>query len=116
MSRDERDQAGGHPNRNPRLLSCLCCVAITDRGREKTRSVERQNAVFEGLAAIEPTSWETEPDPHVYFLGRCIRCNVRELAVGLYPGTQQCPGKDDDAPVVYSTSSDGETRSSHPIY
>lgn len=31
MSRDRRDQRGGHPRRNLDMLGCMCCVATTKR-------------------------------------------------------------------------------------
>lgn len=83
---------------------------------------ERRRAIAEHLAesrrigtADDPVDAEYLPDEHVYVARRCIRCNTASLDVGTYPGLEGCPGKYDDEPIVYSTSSDGAVVSSHDI-
>ncbi|MFI9629267.1 hypothetical protein [Streptomyces sp. NPDC052042] len=122
MSHDDRDQAGGHPNRHPSMLSCLCCPATTKHDAHPSRHDDRARAIDEQLGRShyvdvvdDPEESEYVVDPHVYVAGRCVRCDVNWLDVGVYPGLDACPGKDDDEPVVYSTTTGEPPVSSHRI-
>ncbi|PDQ35513.1 MAG: hypothetical protein B5766_05460 [Candidatus Lumbricidophila eiseniae] len=130
MSRSDRDQAGGHPLRHPPLLNCLCCLALTARDREGPRTRQLREALDEQLTAYADdrgTRWDQIVDnlagddygygygEHVYVAGRCIRCNVDWFDVGIYPGLEECPDKDNDELIVYSTSTDGVVFTSHKL-
>lgn len=49
MSRDDRDQRGGHPIRKSDLLSCDCCPNLPRHARNRTRR-NRQLERFERKA------------------------------------------------------------------
>lgn len=55
-------------------------------------------------------------EKHVFdAANRCIRCDVEHLDAAIYDGLAQCPGKQEDQPIVYTTSTGGEPVCSHPI-
>lgn len=111
MSRSERDQPGGHPIQNPRLMDCHCCERVTARDRIGTRSADQQRTISEQLSTGDNS--ESRPSQHVYIAGRCIRCHTDWIDADL-PGLSSCPGKEDDQPIVYSTATGEEPESSHP--
>lgn len=51
MSRDDRDQRGGHPNRKSDWLSCECCPNLPRHPRNRTsrnRELDRYERNAEG--------------------------------------------------------------------
>lgn len=93
MSNDDRDKAGGHPVRHPRLLDCGCCEALTVHDRCGPRSLQRTQAIA----------------------GRCIRCDVDSIDASIYDQLRTCPSKADDAPLFYSTATGQPPVSTHSL-
>lgn len=123
MSRDRRDQRGGHPLRNPYMLDCMCCEVSTKHHATgtafgRTRAQSESYAIAEQPpvpADVDPLDPAEDPrDPHVYHLGRCVRCNV-SIDDDL-PGYEHCASKADDGPVHFTSESGRAPSSSHEVF
>lgn len=114
MSNDDRDKAGGHPVRHPRLLDCGCCEALTVHDRCGPRSLQRTQAIAERLDELNDDQSATFDD-HAFIAGRCIRCDVDSIDASIYDQLRTCPSKADDAPLFYSTATGQPPVSTHSL-
>lgn len=123
MSRDRRDQRGGHPLRNPYMLDCMCCEVSTKHDATgtafgRTRAQSESYAIAEQPpvpADVDPLEAAEAPgDPHAYLAGRCVRCHVSEHDD--LPGHEPCAPKQDDEPITFTSESGRAPRSSHPSF
>lgn len=122
MSHSDRDQRSRpHSGKNcPESANGGCVYCITGDYKQAARRVERRGAnvviaeqIQDALAEPELDDISVTGDEHVYLAGRCVRCNVNWLDVGIYPGLEECPGKADDAPITFSTSTGEQPTMSH---
>lgn len=98
MSRDDRDQRGGHiPGGSTR--KCPGCEYCRPGGGKDHRRTKRAEIGRETAELTAETGYRTDPllTDHAYLGGRCIRCNLQELDED--EQYQQCPGD----PIAYSS-------------
>lgn len=127
MSHSDRDQRGRPHSgkRCPESRNGGCVYCHTGDQKPHLRRKQRR-AEAEAIAAQQSgSSWADDvealidvdhhADEHVYLAGRCLRCNVNWLDAGDDSGLETCAGKDDDAPVFYSTATGEAPVSSHEI-
>lgn len=124
MSRDDRDQPGGHPLRHPALRDCLCYPALDLREDYRPRAT-RKRLELQRRAAAEEDRWidgvndpvdkDSLYDQHVFVGGRCLRCGTDWIDASIYDGLDECPSRDMDAPVIYTTTTGQIPSSSHPM-
>lgn len=128
MSHSDRDRRGRphSDKRCPESAAGHCAYCVTGRAKGPARRAERQRGrheVHEQLAqarridSVDDRIDESDDmyDEHVFVAGRCLRCDVDWIDGSIYEELRVCPGKDQDAPISYHTSSDGEVSSSHCI-
>lgn len=89
MSRTDRDQKGGHPQRS--------------RPRSTRRRIREQAAMRHEQAADDGTDAPRLYSEHRFLDRRCIRCGLRSIDEGL-AGTQTCPGLDEDEPICHTST------------
>lgn len=121
MSKSDRDQRGRpHSGKHcPEAQSGGCIYCVTGEYKEPARRAARQrqtSVIAEGRREEEPGEYEPVElfEAHVYVTNRCVRCNVDYLDASL-PGLESCPGKQDDEPIFYSTTTGENPVASHAI-
>lgn len=54
-------------------------------------------------------------EQHAFLVGRCIRCGTDNIDADVNDGLGGCPGKADDKPIAYTTSTGVPPVASHGI-
>lgn len=102
-------------------------MSSTDRDRrgrphsEKDCQQDRRTLRYSQGVNIEGSIAESGTDDnsgehysqHAFMMRRCIRCNTDWIDASIHEGLDECPGKQDDAPIAYSTATGEEPVSSH---
>lgn len=115
MSRSDKDKPGGHIRRSKGRLACDCCITITRTLYSEQRATRDRAAMeLEALAESDEQMLDRDQHGHQFFAGRCLRCDLRWLDMGL-PGVDPCPVSAEDDPVFYTTTTEGIEMLSHPI-
>ena len=81
MSRDDRDQRGGHPHRKGAGLcsGCEYCLPITGQQVRRTKDA----AIAEQLTLLEDQEPYWGDVAHELVDGRCLRCGMHEMDIEL---------------------------------
>lgn len=124
MSKGDRDQRGRphSTKRCPESMNGGCLWCHTGDQKPLLRRRARRAAtrdVNDRTNDLSPAADEDFAplgiDSHTYLGERCVRCNVNIYDAGIY-GPADCPARDYDYAISYSTTTGTTATSSHPAF